>query len=83
MVVASGIIEVKSVSNVGKIAGEIKRRGMNVDNIAADRILFIMERESVDAVRSAINSLRGIDDVKNVHLTYYSIEDTVEKLHEQ
>ncbi len=75
MVVAGGFVEVNGITNITKIVGELQRRGMNIDEVESEKILFLMEKDSVDSVKTEINSLRGIDEVKNVHLTYYSFED--------
>lgn len=75
MVVASGYLEVNGMHNVGGIVGELKRREISINDIAEERILFLMVRENVDVVKSEIALLRGIGDVKSVHLTYYSIEN--------
>jgi nitrate reductase NapAB chaperone NapD len=75
MVAASGFVEARESHNVGKIANELTKRKINVIEIEEARILFLMERESVDAVRNEIALLKTMTDVKNVHLTYYSVED--------
>lgn len=75
MVVAGGYLEVKGIHNVGKIACELKRREIGINDIAEERIMFLLERENVDVIKSEIALLKGIEDVKRVHLTYYSVED--------
>ena len=75
MIVACGFVEVRGMDNVGRIVDELERRKLNIDEVESERILFLMERESIDAVRTEINSLKEIDEVKSVHLTYYSIEN--------
>ncbi|RJR18740.1 MAG: hypothetical protein C4581_05990 [Nitrospiraceae bacterium] len=75
MVVASGYIEVNGRHNVGKILNELKIRSIGIDDISEDRIMFLMERENIDVIKSEIGLLKSIGDVRNVHLTYYSNEE--------
>ncbi len=75
MIVASGFIEVKEMDTAGNVISELKKRGITVDDFRSDRILFLIERDSIEAVRHEISSLKKLEDVKNVHLTYYSMED--------
>ncbi len=75
MIVAGGFVEVNGITNITKIVGELQRRGMNIDEVESEKILFLMERDTIDSVKTELNSLRDIDQVKNVHLTYYSLEN--------
>lgn len=76
MVVASGIVKVNRVSNVASIARELKKRGMEVDDIETEHVLFIIRRATLDHVKTEIESIKQIADVRNVHVTYYSLEGT-------
>jgi hypothetical protein len=75
MVVASGYLEVNGIYKVGKIVGELKRRDIRINDIEEERIQFLMERENVDVIKSEIALLKGMGDVRSVHLTYYSVEN--------
>ena len=75
MVVAGGFLEVNGIHNMGKILDELKTRNIGVNEVAEERIMFLMERESVDVIKSEIALLKCIGDVRNVHLTYYSVEN--------
>jgi nitrate reductase NapAB chaperone NapD len=75
MVVASGYLEVNGIHNVGNIASELKRREISINDIAEERIMFLLERENIDVIKSEIALLKDIEDVRSVHLTYYSIEN--------
>ncbi len=79
MIVACGFVEVRGMNNVDRIVDEMESRKLNIDEVESERILFLMERDSVDAVRCEIDSLREIEEVRNVHLTYYSFENGAEK----
>jgi hypothetical protein len=75
MVVAGGFLEVNGIHNVGKIVDELERREIGINEIAEERIMFLLERESVDVIKSEIALLKGIGEVRSVHLTYYSVEN--------
>ncbi len=75
MVVAGGFVEVNGIINVERIVTELTRRGLDIDEVESEKILFLLERDTIDSVKTEINSLRDIDAVKNVHLTYYSFEN--------
>jgi len=75
MVVASGYLEVNGIHNVAKIADELNRREIGINEITEERIMFLMEKESVDLIKSEIALLRDIEDVRRVYLTYYSVEN--------
>jgi nitrate reductase NapAB chaperone NapD len=75
MVVASGILEVKGRSGVDAIVLELRRRGLEVDDLESEHIVFIVRRESIEEIRAEVASLQGLDNVHNVHITYYSHEE--------
>ncbi len=75
MIVASGYLEVNGIHNVGEIVSELKRREIGINDIAEERIMFLLERENVDIIKSEIALLKDIRDVRSVHLTYYSVEN--------
>jgi nitrate reductase NapAB chaperone NapD len=75
MIVASGFIELQGIHSAGKVILELKKRGIAVDDFRSDRIIFLIERDSIEDVRTEIRSLKLLEDVQNVHLTYYSMEN--------
>jgi len=75
MVVAGGYVEVNGIHNVGKIVNELKNREIGIHEIAEERIMFLMERENVDVIKSEIALLKNMGEVRNAHLTYYSVEN--------
>jgi len=75
MIVASGYVEVNGIHNAEKIVSELKSREIGIHEIEGERIMFLMERKNIDLIKNEIASLRVLDDVKNVRLTYYSVED--------
>lgn len=75
MVAAGGYMELSGTHNIGNIVNELKRRDISINDISDERIMFLIERENIDVVKSEISLLKGMADVKSVHLTYYSVED--------
>jgi nitrate reductase NapAB chaperone NapD len=74
MIIASGFIEVDGLHNVEKVMGELKKRGMEVNEVEKVKVTFLIERETIGDVKSELDSLRDIKDVRNVHLAYYTLE---------
>lgn len=74
MIVASGFIEANEINDVPKVVSELRIRNVEVNEIRDERIVFLIERESVSEVKNSLDSLKDIDGVKNVYLAYYSLE---------
>lgn len=75
MVVAGGFIEVNEIINVDNVVNELKNRQIGIDEVEAEKIMFYLERENIEHVKSEIGLIKGIDGIKNVYLTYYSYEN--------
>lgn len=78
MIVANGFIEVEGQSKVKRVVNELKTRNLEVNEILKTKIVFFIERETIGAVKSEMDSLENINGVKNVHLAYYSLEGSDE-----
>lgn len=74
MIVASGFIEVNDIKDVEGVVSELKVRGVEVNEVKDEKIVFLVERETVSEVKNSLDSLRDIDGVRNVYLAYYSLE---------
>lgn len=74
MIVASGFIEANDIKDVEGIVSELKVRGVEVSEVKDEKIVFLVERETVSEVKNSLDSLRDIDGVRNVYLAYYSLE---------
>lgn len=74
MIVASGFIEINEINDVEKVVTELKTRGVEVNEIKEDKIVFLVERETASEVKKSLDSLKDIDGVRNVYLAYYSLE---------
>lgn len=74
MIVASGFIEANDMKDVERVVDELKARGVEVNEIKDEKIVFLVERETVSEVKNSLDSLKDIDGVRNVYLAYYSLE---------
>ncbi len=74
MIVASGFIEANSLEDVQGIVSELNINNVEVKEIKDDRIVFLIERETAKEVRQILDSLKFIDNVRNVYLAYFSLE---------
>lgn len=78
MIVASGFVETDGHTDVDSIVSELETRQMEVNEVLKTKIVFLIERDTIGAVKTELDSIRGINGVKNVHLAYYSLEGTDE-----
>ena len=78
MIVASGFIEVEGQVNIENVVDELKKRNLEINEILKTKIVFLVERETIGAVKSELDLLKEISGVKNVHLAYYSLEGAEE-----
>lgn len=74
MIVASGFIEASTIEDVQGIISELNINNVEVKEINNDRIVFLIERETSKEVRQILDSLKFIDNVRNVYLAYFSLE---------
>lgn len=74
MIVASGFIEANTIEDVQGIISELNINNVEVKEINNDRIVFLIERETSKDVRQILDSLKFIDNVRNVYLAYFSLE---------
>ena len=74
MIIASGFVEVDGLKNVETVVSEMKDRGLEVNEIEKVKVVFLLEAETIGAVKAELDSLKDIEAVRNVHLAYYSLE---------
>jgi nitrate reductase NapAB chaperone NapD len=75
MIFASGVVEITGGLNINSIVNVLKSRGLEIDNIEGEKVIFQIERNTIGDVKSEMNLLKGLDGINNVHITYYSLED--------
>lgn len=78
MIVASGFIETNEIEDVEGVVSELKTRGVEVNEIKDEKIVFLIERDSTSEIKKSLDSLKDIDGVRNVYLAYYSIDGSDE-----
>ncbi len=74
MIVASGFVEANELDDVERVVNELKIRGIEVNEVNEEKVVFLVERETMAAVKAELDSLKDIDGVRNVYLAYYSLE---------
>ena len=74
MIVASGFIKIDRQVNIENVVDELKTSNLEINEILKTKIVFLIERETIGAVKSELDLLKKISGVKNVHLAYYSLE---------
>lgn len=74
MIIASGYVEADSPEYVLGIVNELKSRGIEVPAFENEKIVFVLEGDTEREVKIAIESLRELDGVREVFLSYYTME---------
>ncbi|MDX9714275.1 MAG: chaperone NapD [Dissulfurispiraceae bacterium] len=80
MVVASGFMEVNSTDDIKAVTDELASRQVEVDTVENDKIVFLIERDSLGDAKAAFEQLKYIDGVRNVYLAYYSLDGADENV---
>ncbi|MBI5641527.1 MAG: chaperone NapD [Nitrospirae bacterium] len=75
MIFASGFVEADDVRDVEGVVRTLKDRGVEVSDINEEKIVFLVEKESLGEVKNQLDSFRDIEGVRSVYLTYYSLEE--------
>ena len=78
MIVASGFIEIDGEVNVKNVVAELEAGGLEINEVLKTKVVFLIERETIGAVKTELDLLRNINGVKSVHLSYYSLEGSDE-----
>jgi hypothetical protein len=74
MIIAGGVAEVTGSHNIDRVVSKLNSIGLEIDSIDGKKVLFQIERKTIDAVSTVVDSLRKEKDISKVHVTYYSIE---------
>ena len=75
MIIASGVVEIAGSLNIESIVNELRNRGLEIDDIEGEKVSFQIERKTIGDVKLEMNSLKELDGINNVHITYYSLEE--------
>jgi nitrate reductase NapAB chaperone NapD len=74
MIIASGHIELNTEDDMNRVLEELKRRNVEVPFYGSGKILYVVEGESERQVKIVIEKLREIEGVREVFLSYYSLD---------
>ncbi|CUS76779.1 chaperone NapD for the signal peptide of nitrate reductase NapAB [Candidatus Kryptonium thompsonii] len=74
MIIASGYIEAHSPEYVPGILDELKSRGIEVPAFENEKVVFVLEGDTEREVKIIIENLRELNGVREVFLSYYTVE---------
>ncbi|MBZ0157867.1 MAG: chaperone NapD [Alphaproteobacteria bacterium] len=74
MIFASGFVEANGIEEVGRVLDTLRERNIEVTDMKEEKLVFLIERETVGQVKEALESLKDIEGVRSVYLAYYSLE---------
>lgn len=78
MIIASGFLDVIDITEVESVIEKLRNRNVEVPSFKDDRIVFLIERSTAQEVKKELESLKDLDGVKNVYLSYFSLEGASE-----
>lgn len=74
MVIASGYLETNDYDDIESVVTILKEKDFEVDEINGVKIIYLIERQTSGELKREIESLKDIKGVRNVYLTYFSLE---------
>lgn len=74
MIIASGFVETNESEDVEAVIKILQAKGIDVGEVKGEKIVYLIERETSDLVKRDIECLKDIEGVRNVYLTYFSLE---------
>ncbi len=74
MIIASGHIELNTEGDLDRVLEELRKRNVEVPFYGSGKILYVIEGENERQVKIIIENLREIEGVREVFLSYYSLE---------
>jgi len=74
MIIASGFVELNDTNDIERIIGDLIAHGVEVSETKDGKIVFLIEKESTEEIKRALDSLTEIDGIRNVNLAYYTLE---------
>lgn len=83
MVVASGYIEAHDEGHIDVVVENLKRRKIEVTNIKEEKVVFLIERDTAAEMKGELDTLKDLEGVRTVYLSYYSLEGADEDAPEQ
>ena len=83
MIFASGYVEANELKDVEPVITELKNRNIEVEGVNGEKIVFIIERDIADLVKTELDNIKNITGVRNVYLSYFSLEHEGEEILEK
>lgn len=74
MIVASGFVVLNELDDMEKVIGTLKTIDIEINEAKDDKIVFLVERETVSEAKALLDSFKDIEGVRSIYLAYYSIE---------
>lgn len=74
MIVASGFVEANEEQDVPRVVQALEERGFEISEKSVEKIVYLVEGEKAGEIRSRIDALKELPGVRNVYLTYFSLE---------
>ncbi len=79
MIVASGYVEANTEADVEKVVNGLKAKNVEVNGVNGEKVVFLIERETMGEVKTEMDGLNKVDGVRSVYLSYYSLEGADEE----
>ncbi len=80
MIIASGFVEANEQGDVEAIVNSLRAKGVEVGDVNGEKIVYLIEKKTSALVKKEIESLRDIEGIRNVYLTYFSLEGSDEEV---
>ncbi len=80
MIVASGFVVINELDDMERVISELKARDMEVNEVKDDKIVFLVEKETVREAKALLDSIKDVEGVRGIYLAYYSLEDSDKSL---
>jgi nitrate reductase NapAB chaperone NapD len=78
MIIASGFVEANEQKDVDAVIDRLRAKGVEVGDVNGEKIIYLIERETSALLKREIESLKDIEGIRNVYLTYFSLEGSDE-----
>lgn len=78
MIIASGFVEANELIDVEAVVNSLRAKDVEVGDINGEKIVYLIERETSALVKKEIDSLKDIEGIRSVYLTYFSLDGSDE-----
>lgn len=74
MIVASGFVVINELDDMERVVSGLKAKEVEVNDAKDDKIVFLVEKETVSEAKALLDSLKDVEGVRSIYLAYYSLE---------